>query len=462
MGTAMLMVLIGLGVLAAGILIGRYYVPDDRRLKRTARHGRAYLRSLNLLLSRDLDGTIEQLREVVEEDVSDIEPYFALGALFRRRGEWERAIRTHQAIEMRADADKHLRLRALYELGLDFRAASMPRRAVEAMEACLERDAKHEGAHKALCGLYEQTGRFVDAAAAWEHLDKLRGSAPSPRIPHLYAAAASAAVRGDDLDGARELLKKADRLAPDDPHILAVAAELAAERGDIAGAGEHVRKALLRGPELAPALVERLLDLHRRAAEGDAGARDGDDLDEDWRARTEELARGRTVAVLDGLIQTGATHPGIRMSRARLRATYDIEGALSDVRRVVEAAPDMASARLLRARLVLSLGKGAEIRRELASLLEPGSPLGQVAAGVWVCRGCGHVADEFFWRCDHCRRWSSASYDWHRRDRPRRSRDRRARPRDGGSRLSRAGAWISGAWSGMRSQASAGADEARE
>jgi lipopolysaccharide biosynthesis regulator YciM len=79
MGAALVIVLVGLGALAAGILVGRYYVPDDRHLKRTARASRAYMRALNHLIARDHDTVIDELRRVVEDNMDDAEPYFALG-----------------------------------------------------------------------------------------------------------------------------------------------------------------------------------------------------------------------------------------------------------------------------------------------------------------------------------------------------------------------------------------------
>src|SRR4029077_18978403 len=128
MGAALVLLLVGLGAMAAGVLIGRYYVPDDRQLRRTARHSKAYMRALSHLIARDHDTVVSELRGVVEENIDDVEPYFALGAMFRSRGEHERAIRVHQALALRERDKRKLKQRAMYELGLDFRAAGMPRR----------------------------------------------------------------------------------------------------------------------------------------------------------------------------------------------------------------------------------------------------------------------------------------------------------------------------------------------
>jgi len=92
MGAALVLLLVGLGCMAAGVLIGRYYVPDDRQLRRTARHARSYMKALTYLIARDHDTVIEELRGVVEENIEDVEPYFALGAMFPNRGQHRRAI----------------------------------------------------------------------------------------------------------------------------------------------------------------------------------------------------------------------------------------------------------------------------------------------------------------------------------------------------------------------------------
>lgn len=267
MGGALLLVLIGVGGLAVGLLVGRYYVPDDRQLRRAARHGRAYLRALSESLARDPEAALAELRGVVEENVEDPEPYFAMASLFRSRGEYERAIRVHQALALRERDRKKLRLRALYELGLDFRAAGMPRRATRAMEEVLEDEPAHEGGLRAAAGLYEEQGRWGDAASMWRRLAKHRGEPPSSREHHLRVAAGQAAIGRDDLDSARQWLKEARALPEgESPHFLVAAAELATARGNPAGARDRLRQALRAEPALVPYLWPALLAAERELA----------------------------------------------------------------------------------------------------------------------------------------------------------------------------------------------------
>ncbi|HEY5920774.1 MAG TPA: hypothetical protein VIV11_03850 [Kofleriaceae bacterium] len=258
MGAALVLLLVGLGCIAAGVLIGRYYVPDDRQLRRTARHARSYMKALSFLIARDHETAVNELRTVVEENIDDVEPYFALGAMFRSRGEHERAIRVHQALALRERDKRKVRQRAMYELGLDFRAAGMPRRATRAMEEVLLEDPAHEGGLRSLAALYEEQARFNEAAGLWQRLGKRRNEDLSVREHHLLVAAAQAALGRDDLESAKHLLKQAEKLQ-ESPHFFAAAAELAAARGNHSGAKERLKQALIADPALAPHLLPGLI-----------------------------------------------------------------------------------------------------------------------------------------------------------------------------------------------------------
>ena len=279
MGAALVLLLVALGALAAGVLIGRYYVPDDRQLRRTARHSRAYMHALSHLIARDHDTVVAELRTVVEENVDDVEPYFALGAMFRSRGEHERAIRVHQALAVRERDKRKLRQRAMYELGLDFRAAGMPRRATRALEEVLLEEPGHEAALRTLAALYEEQARFNEAAGLWQRLGKKKNTDTSGREHHLLVAAAQAALARDDLDSAKQLLKAAQK-HQESGHFFAAAAELAAARGNHRGAKDRLKQALLAEPALAPHLLPGLIAAEE-GIDGGGGRKATDDLADD-------------------------------------------------------------------------------------------------------------------------------------------------------------------------------------
>src|SRR5438067_5052342 len=114
----------GLGWIAARIDI-RHLVSESRTLPRS------YFKGLNCLLNEQPDKAIEAFIEVVKVDPETIELHFALGSLFRRRGEYDRAIRMHQNLLERADLGAEQKLSALAELGQDYLKAGILDRAEE-------------------------------------------------------------------------------------------------------------------------------------------------------------------------------------------------------------------------------------------------------------------------------------------------------------------------------------------
>jgi len=456
MGAALVLLLVGLGAMAAGVLIGRYYVPDDRQMRRTARHARSYMRAISHLIARDHDTVIDELKTVVEENIEDVEPYFALGAMFRTRGEYERAIRVHQALALRERDRRKVRHRALYELGLDFRAAGMPRRATKAMEEVLLDEPGHEGALRALASLYEEQARFNEAAGLWKRLGTRRGEDTSKREHHLLVAAAQAALARDDVESAKHLLKSAQKLA-ETPHFFAAAAELAAARKNYRGTKERLRQALLADPALAPHLLPGLI----AAEEGlETGARPKEDelAEEDAPTEVPELAAGasatrqlaegtlpgsgtgtgtgsgsenalvkQTVALVPEDKPTGSVsdrvlatlaeieaQTGPRLEIALIRAQLGAAAAASDATLRADLAgelstrfPEALAARVATARTALASGDDRAIKQALEALAGERGALAWALRGRWQCSNCGNRPGQFSWRCGQCRRWGT-------------------------------------------------------
>ena len=501
MGAALVLLLVGLGAMAAGVLIGRYYVPDDRQLRRTARHSRAYMRALSHLIARDHETAVSELRTVVEENVDDVEPYFALGAMFRSRGEHERAIRVHQALAVRERDKRKLRQRAMYELGLDFRAAGMPRRATRAMEEVLVEDPAHEGALRALAALYEEQARFNEAANLWQRLGRKRNEDTSAREHHLLVAAAQTALARDDADSAKQLLKAAQK-HQESGHFFAAAAELAAARGNPRGAIERLRQALVAEPALAPHLLPGLIAAEAAAAgepaQNEVAPATADDLatpDPDSPETalvvapgvslvpTEKPSDSTTTRVLATLAEVEAqTGPRLELAliRAQLVPPADTGAQAALAADLAARFPDALAARVQAARLALSQGNDTDVKAALEVLVADKGALAWALRGRWQCGHCGNRPAAFTWRCGACRRWATLRMETGIEPPPVPPRERRAAPRtprvegllgaapdeslpiptlDPGlseeelaragtrrSLLGRVGGWVSGAW----------------
>src|SRR3989338_7909831 len=121
----------GLGWVAARIDI-RQIVSESRALPRS------YFKGLTFLLNEQPDKAIEAFIEVVKVDPETVELHFALGSLFRRRGEYDRAIRMHQHPLERAALAAEQRAAALFELGQDYLKAGILDRAEEVFQRLAE------------------------------------------------------------------------------------------------------------------------------------------------------------------------------------------------------------------------------------------------------------------------------------------------------------------------------------
>ena len=151
---------------------------DLRQWKRDQRDApQAYFKGLNLLLNEQHDKAIDAFIEAVQRNPETTDLHFALGNLFRRRGEYERAVRVHEHLLLRADLPAGERERAQHALAQDFMKAGLLDRAESAYRA-LEGTAFDTEAQLALLSLYE---RSRDWRAAVEVASKLERSGTGDR-----------------------------------------------------------------------------------------------------------------------------------------------------------------------------------------------------------------------------------------------------------------------------------------
>ncbi|MGQ0651881.1 MAG: tetratricopeptide repeat protein, partial [Betaproteobacteria bacterium] len=171
-GLVLLPLFFGLGWMAARIDI-KQIVSESRALPRS------YFKGLNFLLNEQPDKAIEAFIEVVKVDPETIELHFALGSLFRRRGEFDRAIRMHQNLLERPDLPADQKLVALAELGEDYLKAGILDRAEECFRRLDKADASSR-AKRHLLQIYEQEKEWSKA------IDMTREVASEPRALAQY------------------------------------------------------------------------------------------------------------------------------------------------------------------------------------------------------------------------------------------------------------------------------------
>src|SRR5215210_1655972 len=167
-----------LGWLAARIDI-KQLVSESRALPMS------YFKGLNFLLNEQPDKAIEAFIEVVKVDPQTVELHFALGNLFRRRGEVERAIRMHQNLADRTDLATEQRVTALYELAQDYLKAGLLDRAEE-MFLKLQGSPYEQTALKFLLEIYEQEKDWLKAIDISKKMDSVTGQSSQREIAHFF------------------------------------------------------------------------------------------------------------------------------------------------------------------------------------------------------------------------------------------------------------------------------------
>ncbi len=153
-----------------------------------------YFQGLNHLLNEEQDQAIALFERIADDDTDRFETQLALGSLFRRRGELERAIRLHQDLSVRAMLTTEQRSIALLELGDDFVRAGLLDRAEALFDELLAIDAQSAPALKQLIGIYEQEREWSKAARAASEFERLTLEPMGKLISHFHCEAALAAI----------------------------------------------------------------------------------------------------------------------------------------------------------------------------------------------------------------------------------------------------------------------------
>ena len=366
--------LIGLPVaFALGWMASRF---DLKQLKREREDApRAYFKGLNLLLNEQQDKAIDAFIEAVQDDPDTTELHFALGNLFRRRGEFERAVRVHEHLLGRADLNEADRARAQRALAQDFMKAGLFDRAEAAWKA-LEGTPFDGEARLALLSLYERSRDWGNAVAIARELEGAGSGSFAARIAHYECERAEAAdARGDSAEG-DAALSRAREAAPQASRPLLLAGTRRLKAGDAAGALEAWDA--LRAVQPAAFLLV--------AADYAKAAIAAGRTDAAREALDAALARLPAIELVDAL--AALEGPASPAAAPRLLSQLKAQPTLTAAQRLLAQAPDSWTPEALQG-----------LRDALARAAKP--------LQRYRCAACGFEAQAYFWQCPGCLSWDS-------------------------------------------------------
>jgi lipopolysaccharide assembly protein B len=374
MDFALQWLLIGLPVaFALGWVASRF---DLRQLKTERQDSpRAYFKGLNLLLNEQQDKAIDAFIEAVQHDPDTTELHFALGNLFRRRGEFERAVRVHQHLLGRSDLKTNERDRAQLALAQDYMKAGLFDRAEAAWRA-LQGTSFDGEAQLALLSLYERSRDWPRAAEVARKLNAAGGASFASRIAHYECEMAEAADAAGDVAGADVALQRARDAAPQASRPLLLAGQRLLARGEFAAA-MHAWDSLRAAHPATFLLV---------ASEYVAAAQACGQQDAAHHTLTAALGGMPAIELLQALEKVEG--PGKPQQLPRLLAQ-------------LKQQPTLSAAQLLMARPADALTPEAWTALQQAVARSAG-PLQR-----YRCAACGFEAHRYFWQCPGCLSWDS-------------------------------------------------------
>ena len=351
---------------------------DLRQLRAENRRApKAYFKGLNFLLNEQQDQAIDAFIEAVQNDPDTSELHFALGNLFRRRGEYDRAVRVHEHLLSRGDLTPADRERAQHALALDFLKAGLLDRAEDALNR-LEGTPFEAQARLALLAIYERSRDWSHAASIAQKMHAAgQGDFSTRQAHYLCEQALALSVQGDRA-GAKALLEQAIAAAPDAARARIELARLQ----QLMGQPDAVLATLQTLGERAPAALPLAAPLLVEA--GNATGRQAEVL-----ARlVAHYEQSPSLDVLESIVAMEAANDA---TQATARARYVQH--LDKERSLVAAAKWLSTEKLEHEEF------HPQIQRALEHAVKP--------LTRYRCAACGFEARQHFWQCPGCQTWDS-------------------------------------------------------
>ena len=347
---------------------------DLRQLRIENRQApKAYFKGLNFLLNEQQDQAIDAFIEAVQNDPDTSELHFALGNLFRRRGEYERAVRVHEHLMSRGDLTQPERDRAQHALALDFLKAGLLDRAEIALRK-LEGTPFEEEARLALLSIYERSRDWANATEIAARLGTSSHGSFSTRQAHYLCEQAGASIASGDTGQALSDLREAVAMAPAAARPLIDLAKLQHQLGR----SEDALKTLLKLEELAPQGLPLAAGLLANIAQ----------------------VSGQKAAALELLKTSYASAPSIDVVEAIVKLEEDPASARQWYARHMERQASLvATGKWMEGEKLQDEHHHTLVQRALSQATKP--------LMRYRCAACGFEATQHFWHCPGCQAWDS-------------------------------------------------------
>jgi lipopolysaccharide biosynthesis regulator YciM len=374
-----------LGILLSlllGVFVGRFLVYGrEKRIRVLTREGdRAFFKGIQYILANHHDQAIEEFTKSVQINSDTIETYVALGNLYRSKGDIDRAIRIRESIILRPNISEQIKLRALLDLGLDYRKGGFLNRALETLNNVLQKEPSNVEALDEVEKIYEEMKDWEKAFSARQKIAKMTKGEHAHVLAHYQTELGKVYQEQGDLGRAKSCFEKAISI---DDHCLDAHLHL----GDVYFQKQDFKKAIVAWKKVVN-LSPPFTFLAYRRLEG----------------AYSEMKNLKPVE--EFLKECAESHadPFTHMALGRyLYNEHDRQGALRELDAALELDPSFWEARKFKGEILLE----GEMREEALVAYKDLIPHLNVPYLKFQCSQCGFKPPDLQWQCPQCKRWDT-------------------------------------------------------
>jgi lipopolysaccharide biosynthesis regulator YciM len=342
----------------------------------------AYFKGLNFLITNQHDKAIEAFTEAVQANTDSLELHFALGSLFRRRGEVDRAIHLHLNLLEKKDLELQQRTAVTAELAQDYLKAGLLDRAEELFES-LNDDRYRQPALRALLEIYVREREWQRAIKAATELERLSGIPFRIEISHYYCEMAVSAKLANDTQAARTYLEQALNAHKNCVRANVLLGDLEVEAGDHKAALSVWKRIEFQKPEYLGLIAPKLMNSYR--------------------------ALGQTQEGLQLLQTYQQTYKLPSLLNVLYEATLAEEGAESAAKlartELIKKPSLTILDQLLQARAIVETNNNNGLQDTQLMQQAVRHAIGNRSA--YYCEQCGFKAKHHHWQCPACNAWEA-------------------------------------------------------
>jgi len=365
---------------ASGWVFGRQEVNTDQ--EKSSRLSREYYVGLNYLLNEQPDKAVDVFIKLLEVDSETVETHLALGSLFRRRGEVDRAIRIHQNLIARPQLSQSQRVEALMALGRDYMSAGVLDRAERIFQEVVTLGSQQRvPSLHCLLDIYQQEKAWQQATEVVKQLQLVTGQGMHSIIAHHHCELAEEAMRDNRVDDAAVHLKHALSTDKDSVRASLLKANLDVRRGEYKAALKSYKRVCWQDPDYLSEAIEPMVASYEKLG-----------LHDECERHLRELLND---------------HPRMSiliMLAERIKQSLGIEAAADFVAEQLGEYPSIRGLnKLIEWHIDTTHGKiqsKLEVLYDITSKLVENKP-------VYLCGQCGYAGKNLHWQCPGCKQWSS-------------------------------------------------------